>query len=455
MKTAVLLAAGQGTKMWPYAVVRPKAMIPVCNRPVVAWSVEALLAAGIERVLIAAGPMAGQIRHFFRDNERVSVIDAGCTSGTADTLQRMEEYVGRDPFLVLYGDTILEPETLRSFLDDFEQSAPAVLAAPIDERECGGEICLNVQNGRVAGVCAHPRGGYRHKFAAFIFTFDVFRALRCNSGRFDEVQVGMMSPLESYLEMTVFDLMQDGPVAAQVCREGRFMDLDKPWHVLEANAAMGERLCGALTGNEFAPGAQVDPSARLEGFVRLGRNSRIGANVIIRGNCVIGEETVVDSGAILQGRNVIGDRCRVDNYCYLDYGSVVGDDCVVSHCAELSGVLFRRVYLYHYMELYGLIGENTDIGAATVCGSLRFDDGETVQVTKGRREAPRNFSCATYIGDYCRTGVNVVIGPGRKIGPYSIIGAGTILNQDVPDHTLLYPKQELVQKAWSEDKYGW
>ena len=39
---------------------------------------------------------------------------------------------------------------------------------------------------------------------------------------------------------------------------------------------------------------------------------------------------------------------------------------MVAHCAEFGGVLMERVYLYHYMEIYGVVGRCTDIGAATV-----------------------------------------------------------------------------------------
>jgi bifunctional UDP-N-acetylglucosamine pyrophosphorylase/glucosamine-1-phosphate N-acetyltransferase len=114
-----------------------------------------------------------------------------------------------------------------------------------------------------------------------------------------------------------------------------------------------------------------------------------------------------------------------------------------------------NVYLYHYMEIYGLIGESTDIGAATVCGSLRFDDGETIHRVKGRREFPRKFSDATYIGDFCRTGVNVIIMPGCKVGPYSILGAGVILEEDVPSRTSIRVKQTLEKHSWGPEKYGW
>ena len=121
----------------------------------------------------------------------------------------------------------------------------------------------------------------------------------------------------------------------------------------------------------------------------------------------------------------------------------------------MSGVLFDKVYLYHYCEMSGIFGTATDIGAATVCGTLRFDDGDTAHKINGRYETPTYGANATYMGEYCRTGVNAIIMPGRKIGSYSVVGAGVVLNEDVPSKTMISVKQELVKKPWGPERYGW
>ncbi|MFH1740085.1 MAG: nucleotidyl transferase, partial [bacterium] len=106
-------------------------------------------------------------------------------------------------------------------------------------------------------------------------------------------------------------------------------------------------------------------------------------------------------------------------------------------------------------EYWGVIGRSSDLGAATVCGTLRFDDQETVHRVRGRRETPRIGANASYLGDYVRTGVNAILMPGVKVGPYSLIGAGVILQEDVPNNSLIYVKQELCRKEWGPERYGW
>ena len=125
------------------------------------------------------------------------------------------------------------------------------------------------------------------------------------------------------------------------------------------------------------------------------------------------------------------------------------------HAAEFEGVLFDGSYLYHYMEIEGLLGFKVDIGASCVCGTLRFDEGDSRHTVRGRRETPRNFANGTYIGDYSRTGVNCTFYPGVTIGCNCAVGPGVVVTEDIPSGTAVLLKQELVTKPWGPQKYGW
>jgi bifunctional UDP-N-acetylglucosamine pyrophosphorylase/glucosamine-1-phosphate N-acetyltransferase len=121
----------------------------------------------------------------------------------------------------------------------------------------------------------------------------------------------------------------------------------------------------------------------------------------------------------------------------------------------MDGTMLDGSYLYHYCEISGLVGLSVDIGAATVCGTLRFDDGPAEHRVRGRRERPLIEANATYYGDYSRTGVNVITMPGAKIGAYACVGAGIVVYEDVPERTLTLLKQETVQRPWGPERYGW
>lgn len=481
MKTAVILAAGEGSRIWPYAEIRPKVMIPIANKPIIAHLTDMLAELGFEHIVIVGGRRSEQITHFYTLKNptstcKISVINAGTgPRGTAFSLSAAAKEIQEDRFLVLYGDTLLEKEDivrLMTSLHSDSSNVSALVSTLAGEtpqnwiccrlRKCSDNLKFE-QNGtvdpsadlEVESIMGHPRGDFTHRFCAFAFHKSFLRYAAANSGLFTNVQVGMMPPMEGHLEMSLADWMADGNSISAIETQGFFIDIDKPWHILQANELLVSKLCGKLQHHELAEGAWIDDSAVVNGFVQLGPNSRIGKNVIIEGNLIVGSNTTIENGAILQGNHIIGNDSYIGNYCYLSSNSTVGNQCVINHCAELDGVIMNKVYLYHYMEFYGIIGNCTDLGAATVCGTLRFDDGNTSHVIKGRRETPRNHSNATYLGDYARTGVNAILMPGVKVGVFSVVGPGVLLQEDVPNQTMISLKQQLVTRAWGPERYGW
>ncbi|MGI6725388.1 MAG: NTP transferase domain-containing protein [Christensenellales bacterium] len=451
MTSCVVLCAGKGSKMWPYATIRPKAMIPLCTRPLIQHTIEGLLELGMERIVIAADRFHGQFYELFGKENRIEVIDVGQSLGSAQSLSRALGTLQDERFMVLYGDMFLTKKALSSFVKRARSSSqPLLLSHRVDEG-----IVVNSKDGIVTGMCGQAREGSGQGFAGISCDRRMLRYLNANPGYFRDVQVGVMSPLESFLEQSVALMAQDITIEILQLQNQDAVDLDRPWDILRANRLLAHEMCEELDRHELASNAQIDDSANIRGFVRLGKNSRVGRNVIIEGNAIIGDDTLINNGAILMGNNVIGHGNLITNSCYVDKYTVVGNGCVINHCAEICGVVFDGAYLYHYMHIYGVVGEHTDIGAATVCGTLRFDDGRSSHLVKGRKEIPANDANATYIGDFCRTGVNVTFWPGKRVGVYSVIGAGTILDQDVPDKTLIYPKQELLIKEWGSERYGW
>ena len=451
--TAYVLTAGAGQRIAPSGECRPKTLLPVANKPVLAYLCDALESAGVDRLVIAAATGESDVKRQVASRSNASVVQVGQTGGTALTL--LAALRDDEAALVFYGDVLLGTSDAGRFVESASAGQVTVLLSPLPPGESRDWISVSLADGQVRAILGHPRNGGTHRIAGFAIPANFRPWLERCPTYFPSVEVGMMPPAEHHLEAAVEIYRAAGNPVAAVEATSPTIDLDKPWHIMEANHFMVESACGKLTANELASGANIHESASIDGFVKLGNGSRVGRNVIIRGSLIVGDNTEIDAGAIINGNAIVGDKCFVGNACFIEGGSVVGDNCVVSHAAELDGVIFQGVYLYHYMEIHGVVGENTDIGAGTVCGSLRFDDGETAHRIRGRREFPRNFSNATYIGDYCRTGVNATIMPGKKIGPYSLVGAGVLLESDVPPRTGVRAQQTQERFEWGPDRYGW
>ena len=458
---AYLLAGGTGKRLWPFSEYRSKACIPVGNVPLAARTAAALLAAGADEIVVAASHQTAGLRRVFLGKPHVRIVDVGATVGSAETLERVMETVPPEgDAVVLFGDCLYDAQDLADFLQSFRKMEKTVMAllSPVQQTADSADwICAAIDAaGQLSGFSGHPETKTYQVLEAFAFREGALHDCLAAAGVFAGGGIGGMPPkTERHVETALTIWMERfGPIPA-LTGQGPFVDVDKPWHIMEANILTARAETAALTANELAEGASIDPTAVVNGFVRLGKNSRIGRNVTVNGSLIIGNDTVIDNGAIIDGCAMIGSHTEIRNYCYLEGESVIGSRCKILHAAECSGVLFDGVYLYHYMEMDGLIGEDVDIGASCVCGTLRFDNRSSRHDVCGRRETPRNCANAAYIGDHTRTGVNCTIYPGVTIGCNCAIGPGVVVTENVPSNQMLLLKQELITKSWGPEKYGW
>jgi UDP-N-acetylglucosamine diphosphorylase / glucose-1-phosphate thymidylyltransferase / UDP-N-acetylgalactosamine diphosphorylase / glucosamine-1-phosphate N-acetyltransferase / galactosamine-1-phosphate N-acetyltransferase len=456
-RVAVLLAAGAGRRFWPYAVIRNKAAFPLLNRPLIRRLADALLELGARELRVVVGPHAGSVRAALAGLEhRTRFFIQPTPTGTADAallaLDGLDE-----PALVAAADIATPPENLRALLDAAAARAPeiAFLAHPLGAEDPGDWITCEIQDGQVQGFQGHGRSGTHRWCGVAVLAPTAIAALRRNPGVMTHVPVGGMPPAESELAETVACLVDEGRGVLPVETVRSFVDLDKPWHILEATRCLMADAASRLQADIMPSGCTVADDLEISGRLVLEPGAQIGRRVVAKGNLWVGRGASVTNGAILGGDVMVGADTRVRDYAFVDGGSVLGARCIVAHGAEFDGVLLDGAYLYHYCEIGGVLGAAVDIGAATVCGTLRFDDTAAVHTIQGHRERPLHGANASYLGDYSRTGVNAILMPGVKTGVYSCVGPGVILYQDLPDRKLVMARQELSFRDWGPERYGW
>ena len=457
LRTAVILAAGAGTRFWPYNGVRQKAAFPIANVPLIRRLVEQLVALGMDRIVVVVGAGEASVRAALRCAPAEPVfVRQPAPAGTADAalhgLQGVDE-----PFLLLAGDVVTHPDNLAALMHRFQEERPlaAALIQPLGDESPRDWLVGHVAGERLAGVEGHARDGRHRLCGVYAMQPQAVAFLRDNPGIMDRVPVGGMPPLEAEIAQSMQMMIDEGHAVLAVETAGFFVDLDKPWHILEANERVIAHRVATLDGDVIPAGSAIHDGAEIAGRVVLGQGCTIGNRVSIRGDLWLGDGASVTNGAILDGPVVVGAGTRIRDYCAIGGHTSVGPRGVYGHGAEFVGVALDTVYCYHYCEIWGVVGQAVDFGAATVCGNLRFDDGETTWRIKGRPEQPRAAANAAYFGDFCRTGVNAIIMPGRRLGVYSVVGPGVVAYDDVPDREIVMLKQELTRGSWGPERYGW
>lgn len=192
---------------------------------------------------------------------------------------------------------------------------------------------------------------------------------------------------------------------------------------------------------------------RKQGFLKVGKNCRI-RRVTFEGNCVTGDNVVLEDGAVIGNNCMIGSGSVIRHSCMIHEETVIGPGNKVDFGAEISGVTMEGTAAVHGCEVFGVVGRYVDIAAGVVMAVLRFDDAQVPRRVNGRvyRSAYTNCVC---IGDYTRTGVHTTFLPGVSVGSRCAVGPGVLVEKDVRDNTLLLLRQETVQKEWGSARYGW
>jgi dTDP-glucose pyrophosphorylase len=124
---AVILAAGKGTRMRELTNELPKPMLQVHGKPILEHIVSGLLGVGIRQFCIVTGWKAEVIESHFGDGRRLGAeihyARQIVQDGTGKAPEVAKEFVGRDSFLLTYGDILVKPETYRRMLDRFGSAA--------------------------------------------------------------------------------------------------------------------------------------------------------------------------------------------------------------------------------------------------------------------------------------------------------------------------------------------
>jgi len=455
--TALILAAGPGKRFWPYNVVRNKAAFPIANLPLVRRLVDDLTELGIQRIVVVVGSGEGSVRAALRGaTGDIRFVRQPHPTGTADAALHAAAGVDGD-LLILHGDIATAPANLATLLQRFHAERPlaAALVQPLGDESSRDWLIAFPEGGRLVGVEGHSRDGRHRLCGVYALRADAVPYLRDNPGVMSRVPVGGMPPVEAEIAQSLQMMIDEGQPVAAVETVGYHVDVDKPWHILQANRLVINRLCAELEGNQIHPTAKIHDGAEINGRLALGENAVIGNRVVINGDLWLGAGASVTNGAILEGPLVVGSETAIRHYCQIGGHSSLGARGIYSHGAEFGGVALETVYCYHYCEIAGVVGQAVDFGAATVCGNLRFDDRDTVWRVQGRAEVPTAGANLAYFGDFSRTGVNAIIMPGRRTGVYSVVGPGVILYDDLPDRTLVTAEQSLRTRTWGPEQYGW
>ncbi|HEV2791659.1 MAG TPA: glucose-1-phosphate thymidylyltransferase [Solirubrobacterales bacterium] len=313
----LILSGGAGTRLRPITHTSAKQLVPVANKPVLFYGIEALVDAGVKEIGIIIAPETGdEIREAAGDGSRfgaeITYIVQDKPAGLAHAVLTAEDFIGGSPFVMYLGDNLLR-DGLRNLVSTFTEHEPdtLILLTPVDDPQSYGVAELDGE--KIVRLIEKPKDPPSNLALVGVYLFSnlIFEAAR-------SLEPSWRGELE--ITEAIDKLIDDGRnVRSEVVR-GWWKDTGQLADMLEANRLVLEELVTEIEG-------EVDEASKVEGRLVLGPGAKLERSVV-RGPAVIGAGAHVED-AYIGPYTSIGDgvhvrRSEVENSIVLS-GSVVED----------------------------------------------------------------------------------------------------------------------------------
>jgi bifunctional UDP-N-acetylglucosamine pyrophosphorylase/glucosamine-1-phosphate N-acetyltransferase len=442
--TAIVLAAGQGTRM---KSARPKVMHPIAGRPLVHYSVRAALDAGCDRVVVVAGHGREKVEAYLTQafGARVTIAVQAEQRGTGDAARVGLEAVSDGRAVIFYADTpLVRGEDLKKVL---AASADLALATIVVDDPFGYGRVLRDATGAILEIREEKD-----------LENDAQRAVR-------EINPGVYAAPVSWLKEALSKLrpwgakkelyLTDVVSIARSANKSIASVESSPLVLIGVNdrvqLAEAERRMHARIADRWRrEGVTVRDGARIDDAVEIGQDTvietnavlrgatRIGSNVLVDVGCVL-DDAVIADGAILKPYSVlssstVGPRAQIGPFSHLRPESHIGEEAHIGNFVETKKTRVGKGSKANHLAYLGdgIIGERANIGAGTIfCNYDGFRKHTTV------------------IEDEVFVGSDSQIVAPIRIGKGAYVGTGTTVTMDVPADALA------VGRARQENKEGY
>jgi UDP-N-acetylglucosamine diphosphorylase / glucose-1-phosphate thymidylyltransferase / UDP-N-acetylgalactosamine diphosphorylase / glucosamine-1-phosphate N-acetyltransferase / galactosamine-1-phosphate N-acetyltransferase len=327
MMQAVILAAGEGKRVRPLTRSRPKAMIPVANRPIIEYVIEALLKNGIREIIVVVGYRKEQVTRFLNHLDvPIEVVVQDKQLGTGHALLSAKSKI-HDNFLVLPGDNYIDPSSIARIKD----LPNAMLVKEHPNPSNFGVVMLN--EGHVTGIVEKPE--YASSFMVSTGIYSLTREI------FSHIK-------ENDLTDAISSMIESG-VKIHGIPADDWQDAIFTWDLLKMNRRLLHNLAPERDGT-------TSRQTIIQGAVRIGKGSTIGPNTVITGPVIIGNDCTIGPNCCIMPNTSIGSRVSVEPLTVIGDAIIMDDTSIGSHSRIIDTVMGERCILADHTSTWTTSG---------------------------------------------------------------------------------------------------
>lgn len=384
---AVILAAGEGVRLRPFTETMPKVMLPVANKPILEYVVDAVNRSGIEELIMVVGYKKEVIMDYFRDHHNITYVVQNKQLGTAHALLQAKQHINEE-LIVLAGDNIIDDNSIGMLTKD-NSNFSILIKEHMSPSKYG---VVFQEGGKLKKIIEKPLEESGRFISTGIYKFP--------TTIFDETEAVTSQGVYA-LTSVVQSLLNKGREIHTIIAD-QWMDVVYPWDLLNVNETILNNSLTSLEGN-------IEKNVTIKGLVSIGRNTTIYSGcyihgpVVIDGECEIGPNACIFPSTTIGKNVIVHPFSEIRNSIIMD-GVQIGSNSYISH---------------------SIIGKGNKIGPnfSTVSGK------STVEIED---EYKKLETIGAMVGEDCNIESHVIIEPGRIIGRRCWVNSLKKVEKDLP-----------------------
>lgn len=440
--TVIILAAGKGTRMRSSL---PKVLQPLAGRPLLGHVIETAKKLNADNIITIYGHGGDRVQTAFAQ-EDIKWVEQAEQLGTGHAVQMTLPVLPQDGVsLILSGDVpCINPVTLQKLLDATAATGIGLVTLTLPDANGYGRIVR--EQGQIQAIIEHKDASEEQRQIKEINT-GIYAVSNAKMHQWLPSLSNDNAQGEYYLTDIVAMALADGMQVASVEPEQAFevegvndrvqlAALERQFQVYQAKQLMQQGV------------HLIDPSRfDLRGNLTVGQDVRIDINVIIEGDCELGDNVEIGAGCIIKNTKIAAGT-KVQPYSILD-SAIVGEDTQIGPFARLrpGAQLANEVHIGNFVEVKNTtIGQGSKANHFTYLGDAEIGAGSNI----GAGTITCNYDGAnkfkTIIGDQAFIGSNSSLVAPVKIGNGATVGAGSTITRDVEDNSLAVERSKQFAK---------
>lgn len=348
----LILSGGTGSRLRPITHTGAKQLVPVANKPVLFYALEALKAAGITDIGIVVGETQAEIAAAVGDGSdwgvKVTYISQETPLGLAHAVKMARDFLGDDSFVMYLGDNLIKSGIV-SLVQEFAERQPnaQILLAKVKDPERFGVAELN--GNKVVRLIEKPKEPPSDLALVGVYMFDhnIWEAV-------ENIKPSWRNELE--ITDAIQYLIEKGLTVEPHVIDGWWKDTGKLEDMLEANRIILETIDARIDGN-------ADKASQIDGRVVIEKGAEI-KNSHIRGPAIIGENSRVADSFIGPFTSIYYDcvvrNSEIEHSIILEKSRVIGirrlEDSLIGKNVSVEKSL-KKPKAYRLM-----LGDNSQVG---------------------------------------------------------------------------------------------